>query len=184
MRTSILNRRPHNRKKVTTTSIKSLLFAIIASGAVSVVPACVDGLPDDHHGDSLANDDGNSPDDTTRTESETTDSPSAAPRAASSSSIANTDGTRAAEAFFNRSGGDAACDGPCIALFDAKCDSHSVYVEYQINNGSTTRRTNGGGCNTTLRIPLSGNFNISYKACVDIQLGSDACGPTRFDHNP
>jgi hypothetical protein len=48
--------------------------------------------------------------------------------AASSSSIAFTDGTRAAEAFFNR-GAPAFID-----LFDAKCDAHSVYVLYRINN--------------------------------------------------
>lgn len=120
----------------------------------------------------------------TATKSDTIEQPVITPQAASSSSLAVTDGTRAAEAWFNRNGGDAACGGPCFALLDAKCDSHSVYVEYQINNGSVTRKTNGGGCGTTLRIPLSGNFNISYKACVDIQFGSDICGPTRFDHNP
>lgn len=164
-----------------TTNIKAMLFAITISG----VSACVDGPPgDDVRGEALDDSSSVVPDSALVPEGEATEQLTVTPRAASSSSIALTDGTRAAEAFFNRSGGDAACGGPCIALFDAKCDAHSVYVEYQINNGGVTRKTNGGGCNTTLRIPLSGNFNISYKACVDIQLGSDVCGPTRFDHNP
>jgi len=100
------------------------------------------------------------------------------PLAASSSAIVNTNGTRAAEAFFNRGA------PPFFDLFDAKCDAHQVYVLYRINNGSWTRRSNGGGCGTTLRIPLpNSGFNIEYKACVDVQFASDPCSGSVFDHN-
>jgi hypothetical protein len=162
------------------TNIKAILFAIAVSGASACVDPAGNDVPSEASGDSTAA----APDSASTEEAEAIEPLAIVPQAANSSSIALTSGTRAAEAFFNRSGGDAACSGPCIALFDAKCDAHQVYVEFQINGGGVTRRNNGGGCGTTLRIPLSGSFNIAYRSCVDIQLAPDACGPMRFDHNP
>jgi hypothetical protein len=107
------------------------------------------------------------------------------PLAASTNSLVLINGTRVVEAWFNRTGGDSACSGPCFALLDASCDLHPVYVEYQINDGSWTRKSNNGTCGTTLRIPLpGGSYNIRYHACVDVQFGSDQCPPRdTFDHN-
>jgi hypothetical protein len=162
--------------------VKVVLFSMLAS----IVSACVPGQDDPAPGDEVL--DPGRPtghEDAVAQEGEgVTASELIKPLAASSSSIVNTSGTRAGEAFFNRSGGDAACGGPCIALFDAKCDAHQVYVVYRINNGGATRVNNGGGCNTTLRIPLpNSGFNIAYHACVDIQGAPDVCAGDKFDHN-
>jgi len=69
--------------------------------------------------------------------------------AASSSAIVYTSGTRAAEAFFNRSVAGSHAGKAWIDLYDAKCDAHSVYVQYQVNAGGTQRFNNGGGCGST-----------------------------------
>lgn len=108
----------------------------------------------------------------------------AAMAAASSSAIVNTSGTRAAEAFFNRSVAGSHGGRAWIDLYDAKCDAHSVYVEYQINGGGTQRHTNSGGCGSTSGVNLrTGYFAIVYRACVDVQLGSDPCSRWVSDHN-
>lgn len=160
-------------------SIKAALFAILLPG----VSACVDELAgDDNRGDAFNDNDSSSTESVLEQESDPNEQLSVVTQAATTSSPVFTNGTRAAEAWFNRNGGDAACSGPCFALLDAKCDAHEVYVEYRINEGANTKRTNSGGCGTTLRIPLSGTFNISYRACVD--QFNDVCGPMRFDHNP
>ena len=104
--------------------------------------------------------------------------------AASSSAIVNTSNTRAAEAFFNRSTAGSHSGKAWIDLYDAKCDAHSVYVQYRINNGDTKRHTNSGGCGTTSGVNLqSGYFAIVYRACVDVQLGGDPCSKWISDHN-
>lgn len=96
--------------------------------------------------------------------------------AATSSSIVYTGGTRAGEAFFNQGG------PPYIDLYDAKCDSHQVYVEYQQNGGFTQRFYNGNGCNTTKRVYLSDHQGqVVYWAFVDIQGGPDAQGGRAID---
>ncbi|WP_112264124.1 hypothetical protein [Lentzea terrae] len=104
--------------------------------------------------------------------------------AASSSAIVNTDKTRAAEAFFNRSTSGSHAGKAWIDLYDAKCDAHSVYVEYRINDGGTKRFTNGGGCGNTSGVNLqTGYFAIVYRACVDVQFGGDPCSKWVSDHN-
>lgn len=96
--------------------------------------------------------------------------------AASSSSIVNTGGTRAGEAFFNQGG------PPYIDLYDAKCDNHQVYVLYQQNGGFTSRFNNGGGCGTTARVYLPDHKGqVVYWAYVDIQAGSDVPGARAID---
>ncbi|HET6354332.1 hypothetical protein [Streptomyces sp.] len=101
--------------------------------------------------------------------------------AASSSAIVYTNGTRAAEAWFNKSG--ASHSGYAwIDLYDAKCDGEPVYVEYKINNGSTTTKWNSGGCGSTAGFNLQkGSFAIVYRVCVDTFVPT--CSPWKADNN-
>ncbi|GII77711.1 hypothetical protein Sru01_26930 [Sphaerisporangium rufum] len=102
--------------------------------------------------------------------------------AASSSSIVKTGGTRAAEAWFNRSDGSHAGKA-WFDVYDAKCDANDVYVEYQINGGNSQEKYNSGGCGTTKGYNLqTGYFAIVYRVCVD-DAGYNTCGTWRSDHN-
>ncbi|MFI6457337.1 hypothetical protein ACIBF6_38000 [Streptosporangium amethystogenes] len=105
--------------------------------------------------------------------------------AASSSAIVNTSGTRAGEAFFNRSNGTHS-NKAWIDLYDAKCDASPVYVQYKINGESRARTdTNDGGCGTTAGINLqTGAFNIEYRVCVDNStILNDTCSGWKTDRN-
>ncbi|MFI6457348.1 hypothetical protein ACIBF6_38055 [Streptosporangium amethystogenes] len=105
--------------------------------------------------------------------------------AASSSVIANTNGTRAAEAWFNRSNGTHS-NKAWIDLYDAKCDASPVYLEYKLNNESRARtELNDGGCGTTAGVNIqTGAFNIKYRVCVDDSIVlSDSCSGWKSDHN-
>jgi hypothetical protein len=96
--------------------------------------------------------------------------------AATSSSIVRTSGSRAGEAFFNPG------SPPYIDLYDAKCDNHQVYVEYQQNGGFNSRFYNGDGCGTTKRVYLAdGKGQVVYWAFVQIQLGTDVQGARAID---
>jgi hypothetical protein len=158
---------------------RTVLFAIAVSG----VSACVDEpTGEDVRADTL---DDNSAGPKSASPDEVDAKPVGVPQAAHTNSIVFTNGTRAAEVWFNRSGDDAACGGPCLAVLDAKCDSHSAYVDYFINDVRQKHGANGGGCNSTLRIPVSGSYNIKYRACIDLQLSDDLCAKDwSFDHNP
>lgn len=103
--------------------------------------------------------------------------------AASSSAIVDTNGTRAGEAFFNRShpshGNKAWFD-----VHDAKCDASSVYVEYILDGGQNVQKENEGGCGTTKGFNLkSGRFAIQYRACVNDSLGNHPCSRWVSDSN-
>ncbi|TMR15452.1 hypothetical protein ETD86_27115 [Nonomuraea turkmeniaca] len=103
--------------------------------------------------------------------------------AASSNAIVYTDGTRAGEVWFNRSNGTRG-NRAWFDLYDAKCDKHSVYVEYSINNGADERKKNDGGCGTTRGFNLrTGYFAIVYRVCVDDTFGNHPCSGWRSDHN-
>ncbi|MFI6457347.1 hypothetical protein ACIBF6_38050 [Streptosporangium amethystogenes] len=103
--------------------------------------------------------------------------------AASSSVIVNTDGTRAAEAWFNRSNGTHA-NNAWFDVYDAKCDANDVYVEYTINgDADRTKKYNSGGCGTTRGFNLrTGQFAISYRVCVD-DAGPNTCSEWKGDSN-
>ncbi|MDA0634790.1 hypothetical protein OUY22_15300 [Nonomuraea sp. MCN248] len=103
--------------------------------------------------------------------------------AASSNAIVKTNGTRAGEAWFNRSNGTHA-NKAWFDLYDAKCDAHSVYVEYQINNNGTVEKENEGGCGSTKGFNLqTGYFAIVYRVCVNDTFGNHPCSAWVSDHN-
>ena len=103
--------------------------------------------------------------------------------AASSSAIVYTNGTRAAETWFNRSNGTHA-NNAWFDVADAKCDAHSVYVEYQIDGGNSQKKENKGGCGTTRGYNLrTGYFAIVYRTCVNDTFGNHPCSVWRADHN-
>lgn len=103
--------------------------------------------------------------------------------AASSSAIVYTNGTRAAEAWFNRSNGTHA-NKAWFDVYDAKCDANDVYVEYAIDGDpDPDEGRNSGGCGTTKGINLrTGQFAISYRVCVD-DAGYNTCSPWKGDNN-
>ncbi|WP_433382532.1 hypothetical protein [Streptosporangium sp. CA-115845] len=103
--------------------------------------------------------------------------------AASSSAIVNTNGTRAAEAWFNRSNGTHA-NKAWFDVYDAKCDANDVYVEYAINGDpDPDQKYNSGGCGTTKGFNLqTGRFAISYRVCVD-DAGYNTCSAWKGDNN-
>ena len=104
--------------------------------------------------------------------------------AASSNAIAFTNGTRAAEVWFNKSTPGTHANKAWFDLLDAKCDAHSVYVEYRIDSDPLKRESNDGGCGTTKGINLrADHFNIDYRVCVDIQLRPDVCSGWTYDSN-
>lgn len=87
--------------------------------------------------------------------------------AAYADSRANIEGARAT---FESSGG-------VFRLYDTKCDSHPVFLDYTIN-GKRHRIDYSGGCNNhgtydTLNLPKG--KRITYKACVNINNGFDKC---------
>lgn len=162
-----------------TTKMTTMMFAILASS----IPACVAGQDSAGLADDGSGTESSAPDDALAQDS-TASELSITPHAASTHSIVFTSGTRAAEAWYNRSGGDPACSGPCLALLDAKCDGHQVYVDYEIDGVHQKPFSNNGGCGSMNRRSLPGIYNIKYRVCVDIQLGSDVCDNFVFDHNP
>lgn len=92
----------------------------------------------------------------------------------------NNGSTLAATACFNDGGSGA----PSLAVKDEKCDGHSVYATYQVNNGSVVRLENSAGCGNIVAVTFSNtSFNIAYKICVDIQFSGDPCSATVFDHH-
>jgi hypothetical protein len=96
--------------------------------------------------------------------------------AASSNSIAVTDGTRAAEVWFNKSTPGTHANKAWFDLLNAKCDAHSVYVEYRINGDPPEREPNDGGCDNPKGINLlADHFTIQYRVCVDMQFRPDVC---------
>ena len=115
----------------------------------------------------------------------------AAEAVASSSSIAYTNGTRAAEGFFNHRVPGTHGNRAWIDLYDAKCDARLVFVRYTIHSLDSGRIgggrvTNSGGCGTTkgFNITWSDGYFIKYLACVQIDFGDDACGPWREERLP
>jgi hypothetical protein len=106
--------------------------------------------------------------------------------AASSSSIVITHGTRAAEAFFNRTVPGTHANKAWIDLYDAKCDATPVYAWYSLNGGGRSNINNANGCGTTSGFNLqSGYFAIVYRACIKdgTIFRSDSCGLVTADHN-
>lgn len=105
--------------------------------------------------------------------------------AASSSAIVNTNGSRAGEAWFNRSNGTRG-NKAWFDVYDAKCDASPVYVQYKINGSlKSNYHTNDGGCDTTAGFNLqTGSFTIEYRACVDDSIIlNDTCSAWKKDHN-
>jgi hypothetical protein len=101
----------------------------------------------------------------------------AASAAASSSVIVNTDATYAGEAWFNK--GNPAW----IDVKDGKCDGEPVYVEWQINGGSSRTYFNYNGCGSMTGVDLeSSPFNIRYRVCVD-DFPPASCSIWRTDNN-
>ncbi|WP_138668984.1 hypothetical protein [Nonomuraea turkmeniaca] len=107
-------------------------------------------------------------------------------QAASSHAIAKTNGTRAAEVWFNRANGSHG-NSAWFDLYDAKCDAKPVYVTWKFVTGGWSRwesATNDGGCGNTMGINLGGGgFTIDYKVCVDDGFLDDSCSGTVRDHN-
>ncbi|GII77710.1 hypothetical protein Sru01_26920 [Sphaerisporangium rufum] len=104
--------------------------------------------------------------------------------AASSSAIVKTGGTRAGEAWFNRSNGTHS-NKAWFDVYDAKCDAEPVYVQYSINGDlKDYTQENDGGCGTTMGVNLqTGYFTIKYRVCVDNGVFSDSCSSWKSDHN-
>jgi hypothetical protein len=110
--------------------------------------------------------------------------PSPVLAAASSSSIVYTNGTRAGEAFFNRSVSGSHGNRAWFDVYDAKCDASSVYVEYILNGAPKVQKENVGGCGTTKGYNLqTGRFAIQYRACVNDSFGQHPCGIWVSDNN-
>jgi hypothetical protein len=110
--------------------------------------------------------------------------PTVASAAASTHGIAYTNGTRAAEGWFNRRNGTHG-NRAWIDLYDAKCDANSVHVLYKLNGEwRTNQLTNDGGCGTTAGFNMpTGYFTIEYKVCVNDSAISDTCSNWINDHS-
>lgn len=70
--------------------------------------------------------------------------------------------------------------GEVFSLDDIKCDSHSVYIEYEIADGDNKRFSNTKGCNTPaskLDLSIAEGRSVDWKVCTNIQFGSDRCSP-------
>ncbi len=87
--------------------------------------------------------------------------------AAYANSAANIDGARAT--FQSGTGG-------VFQLFDTKCDSHPVFLDYTVE-GRRSRIDFSGGCGKsgTYNLRLPRGKHVTYKACVNIQHGFDRC---------
>ncbi len=71
-------------------------------------------------------------------------------------------------------------NGEVFRLYDTKCDSNPVFLDYTVQ-GKRHRIDYSGGCGThgTYNLSLPENKRITYKACVNIRPGRDRCsGPT------
>lgn len=115
----------------------------------------------------------------------------AAEAAASSSSIAYTNGTRAAEVFFNHRVPGTHGDRAWLDIHDGKCDANPVFVRYEVVRPGMgiifdQRYWNREGCGTTQGHNLLWNNGdtVRYKACVDVDWGQDVCGPVRAERLP
>ena len=115
----------------------------------------------------------------------------AAEAVASSSSIAYTNGTRAAEAFFNHRVPGTHGNRAWIDIYDAKCDGYPVFVRYSVfrpGSGVIANRKyhHDGGCGTTVGFNLTWNNGdlVRYQGCVRVSWGDDVCGPLREERLP
>ncbi len=114
--------------------------------------------------------------------------PSAAQAAASSYSVLTTDGTRAAESWYNRPVAGTHSNLPWIDLYDAKCsdDDDFVYVDVTVKKSGTLDQDfsliNDGGCGTTRgwNITWKGD-SITYRTCLNDGFWYDTCGPSRTE---
>jgi hypothetical protein len=104
--------------------------------------------------------------------------------AASSSVWVDTDGSRAAEALFNRSNGTHG-NKAWIDINDTKCDASAAFLEYKLDGESRAREDKAdGGCGTSAGVNLStGYFTIKFRVCVHTGPFSQKCSGWRSDHN-
>src|SRR4051794_2617550 len=104
--------------------------------------------------------------------------------AASSSVWVDTNGSRAAEALFNRSNGSHG-NRAWIDINDTKCDASPAILRYKIGGEPQERSAKAdGGCGTSAGVNLStGYFTIKFKVCVKTGVFSEKCSEWRSDHN-
>jgi hypothetical protein len=112
--------------------------------------------------------------------------------APSSSSIAYTDGTAAAGAYFNHRVPGTHGNRAWIDLRDMKCDAQHVYLSYSVHSLDDghiggRRIHNHGGCGTSLghNLTWSDGYFVRYRACVQRDWAQrDVCGPEREERLP
>ena len=105
--------------------------------------------------------------------------------AAPSSSVwVDTNGSRAAEALFNRSNGTHG-NKAWIDINDVKCDASAAFLEYKLNGETRAREGKAdGGCGTSAGVNLStGYFTIKFRVCANASTFSRKCSEWRSDHN-
>ncbi|MFE4539315.1 hypothetical protein ACFRKB_30345 [Streptomyces scopuliridis] len=66
---------------------------------------------------------------------------------------------------------------------DTKCDSRSVYAQYQRAGAKVQTLRHSGGCRTykDFNRSFTKGQTIKYRACVDIPARDDICGRWKWD---